>query len=55
VIDARGQVVATVFAEITNAPADHPGGFAIPDSVVESELAKTRDAHGAVSTQACAE
>jgi S1-C subfamily serine protease len=58
-IDARGQVVATVFAEITDAPAGRPGGFAVPNSVVAKELvkalARARDAHSSVSTQTCAD
>ncbi len=54
-IDADGEVVAVVFAEITNAPKDRPGGFAVPTSVVQSELAKALRAHGSVSTQSCAD
>jgi S1-C subfamily serine protease len=54
-VDARGQVVATIFAEITNAPANHPGGFAVPDRVVRTELAKAEKAAGPVSTQGCAD
>ncbi|MCL2420196.1 MAG: MarP family serine protease, partial [Conexibacteraceae bacterium] len=41
-VDAAGQVVGTVFAEITNAPAGAPGGFAVPNSVVGHELAVAR-------------
>jgi len=54
-IDAAGQVIATVFAEITNAPAGQPGGFAVPDSVVRTELARARKSQTAVSTQSCAD
>jgi S1-C subfamily serine protease len=55
-VDAAGEVVATVFAEVTNAPVNHPGGFAVPNSVVRTELAKARAAHGVtVSTQSCAD
>jgi S1-C subfamily serine protease len=54
-IDSAGQVAATVFAEITNAPADHPGGFAVPDRVGAAELAKARAMHGTVSTESCAD
>ncbi len=54
-VDAAGQVVATVFAEVTNAPENHPGGFAVPNSVVAAELAKARGAVGTVSTQSCAD
>jgi S1-C subfamily serine protease len=53
-IDAGGQVIGTVFAQITNAPANERGGFAIPNSVVRGELAKAHSAHAAVSTQGCA-
>jgi hypothetical protein len=57
-IDAAGQVVATVFAEVTNASKDHPGGFAIPNAVVAAELAKVVRAagsHARVSTERCAD
>ena len=54
-IDAAGQVVATVFAEVTNAPKDRPGGFAVPNSVVAGELAKARRAMTTVSTRSCAD
>jgi S1-C subfamily serine protease len=54
-IDADGQVVGTVFAQITNAPAGEAGGFAVPDAVVRAELARARGAHRAVSTQNCAD
>jgi S1-C subfamily serine protease len=54
-VDRAGQVAATVFAEITNAPAGRPGGFAVPDHVVAAELAKARAGHGPVSTRGCAD
>ena len=54
-VDAGGQVVATVFAEVTNAPAGRPGGFAVPNAVVARELAKAAHARRAVSTQNCAD
>jgi S1-C subfamily serine protease len=54
-IDAGGQVIGTIFAQITNPPQGEPGGFAVPDSVVSGELARARSAHGAVSTQSCAD
>jgi S1-C subfamily serine protease len=54
-VDGAGQVVATVFAEVTNAPAGHAGGFAVPNSVVRSELAKAKGAERAVSTRSCAD
>ncbi len=51
-VDAAGQVVATVFAALTG--GSHAGGFAVPDSVVRAELAAARS-HGApVSTGPCA-
>ncbi|HET9074550.1 MAG TPA: MarP family serine protease [Solirubrobacteraceae bacterium] len=54
-VDSAGQVVATVFAEITNAPAGHPGGFAVPNAVVARELVRAAHRHAAVSTQGCAD
>jgi S1-C subfamily serine protease len=54
-VDASGQVIGTVFAEITNAPEGEPGGFAVPDAVVRAELTKARSAHRAVSTRSCAD
>jgi len=54
-IDATGQVIATVFAEITNAPHNQPGGFAVPNGVVRMELARAGNSQTAVSTQACAD
>jgi S1-C subfamily serine protease len=54
-VDAGGQVVATVFAAITDAPRGQPGGFAVPDSVVEHELAAARGRRDAVSSGQCAE
>jgi len=53
-VDASGQVIGTVYAQITNAPKGEPGGFAVPNAVVRSELVKARIAHGTVSTQSCA-
>lgn len=37
-VDARGRVLGTVFAATTNGP---PGGFAVPDQLVEEDLGKT--------------
>ena len=54
-IDTAGEVIGTVFAQITNAPRGEPGGFAVPDAVVRAELTKARNAHHAVSTQSCAD
>lgn len=53
-VDSAGQVIGTVFAEITNAPAGRPGGFAVPDSVVSHELDVARTRQTPVSTQGCA-
>jgi S1-C subfamily serine protease len=48
-IDARGDVVATVFAALTG--TGRPGGFAIPNALVRAELAH---AHGpGVGTGRC--
>jgi len=50
-VDARGRVLATVFAAITE--ADHPGGFAVPNSVVRRDLARARAASAASGTGHC--
>ncbi|HEY2006724.1 MAG TPA: MarP family serine protease [Solirubrobacteraceae bacterium] len=48
-VDAHGRVLATVFAALTTAP--RPGGFAVPNSIVRTQLAH---AHGpAVGTGRC--
>ena len=47
VVDANGQVVATVFAATTRGPH---GGFGIPDGIVASDLSS---AQGPVSTGPC--
>jgi S1-C subfamily serine protease len=52
-VDADGQVLATVFAAITG--TSRPGGFAIPDAVVRAALAQARGADRAVPTGRCAE
>ena len=52
-IDRRGRVLATVFAAITNPPSGQPGGFAVPDSVVATELAKARAARRTVGSGPC--
>jgi S1-C subfamily serine protease len=54
-VDGHGQVIGTVFAQITNAPKAQPGGFAVPDSVVGDELARARTRRAPVSTQSCAD
>ena len=52
-INHAGQVVATVFAALTGTP--RPGGFAVPNSVVRSELAKARGRTARVGTGPCAQ
>jgi S1-C subfamily serine protease len=54
-IDAGGEVIGTVFAEITNAPRGKPGGFAVPNHVVSGELTKALRSHRTVSTKGCAD
>ena len=54
-VDAGGQVIGTVFAEITNAPANEHSGLAVPNSVVRDELGKARLARHSVSTQGCSD
>jgi hypothetical protein len=51
-VDARGRVVATVFASIIGA-ARH-GGLGVPDDVVRAELARARGRAGGVGTGQCA-
>ena len=51
-VNARGQVIATVFAALTGTP--RAGGFAVPDRVVRQELAKARAHPEPVSTSTCA-
>jgi S1-C subfamily serine protease len=54
-VDGAGQVLATVFAAITNSPPGHHGGFAVPNAVVARELAKALRTHHAVGSGQCAE
>jgi S1-C subfamily serine protease len=52
VVDAAGQVEATVFAAITSGgPA---GGFAVPDAIVRSEIAAGEQTHRAIVVNRCA-
>jgi Trypsin-like peptidase domain/Colicin V production protein len=51
-IDDHGAVVATVFAALTGTA--HPGGFAVPDSVVRHDLAQATGRKTPVGTGACA-
>lgn len=54
-VDARGRVVATVFAAITGgSSAQGPGGFAVPASLVAKELRRAGERTAAVSTRQCA-
>ena len=52
-VDARGQVVATVFAAITGSPTGQ-GGFAVPDALVRDQLAIARTRTHSVPTGPCA-
>jgi S1-C subfamily serine protease len=51
-IDGQGAVVATVFAALTGTA--HPGGFAVPDSVVRHDLEQATGRTAPVGTGACA-
>jgi S1-C subfamily serine protease len=54
-IDSAGKVMAMAFAQITNPrPGTGPGGFAVPITVIRSELGKAQSAGGPVSTEGCA-
>jgi S1-C subfamily serine protease len=54
VVDARGRVLATVFAAITG--TQHPGGFAIPDGLVAAQVHAARARRlRPVETGRCAE
>jgi S1-C subfamily serine protease len=54
-VDAAGQVVATVFAAITGQPAGQgPGGFAIPDRLVAAAVRTAEARTAPVSTEQCA-
>jgi S1-C subfamily serine protease len=54
-VDARGHVLATVFAAITggSSEAGH-GGFAVPNSLVAAQLRLAQRRHAVVSTGPCA-
>jgi S1-C subfamily serine protease len=52
-IDSHGQVVATVFAAITGSPSGQ-GGFAVPNSLVRTQLARALPRTRTVSTEGCA-
>lgn len=51
-VDAHGRVVATVFASITG--TRHAGGFAVPNALVERQLAKAQRSAAVVATGHCA-
>jgi S1-C subfamily serine protease len=51
-VDAHGRVVATVFASITG--TRRAGGFAVPNALVERQLAKARRSTAVVGTGHCA-
>jgi S1-C subfamily serine protease len=54
-VDSAGKVMAMAFAQITNsAPGTGPGGFAVPITVIRSDLTKASSAAGPVSTEGCA-
>jgi S1-C subfamily serine protease len=53
IVDSAGDVLGTVFAAIVGSPGA-PGGFAVPNSVTRTQLAKAASAAGGVSTGACA-
>ena len=50
-VDPQGRVVATVFAALTE--TSRLGGFAVPDGLVASQLAKARARTGPVPTGRC--
>jgi S1-C subfamily serine protease len=55
-IDSAGQVLATVFAQVTDSSRrTGPGGFAVPNAVVSGELAKVKSTRSPVSTDGCAD
>jgi S1-C subfamily serine protease len=54
-IDSGGQVVATVFAAITNGGGKAPGGFAVPNALVKAQLGVAAARGGrTVGTDHCA-
>lgn len=54
-IDAGGEVVGTVFAEIAGASASTSGdGLAVPNALVRGQLARAKSASGPVSSGPCA-
>ncbi len=53
-VDAAGRVVATVFAAITGAGNRRPGGFAVPNTLVRTQLAAALSRDRLTGTGACA-
>lgn len=53
-VDASGEVVATVFASITGGSARDHGGFAVPNALVRTELIAAEAGARRVSTGQCA-
>jgi S1-C subfamily serine protease len=51
-VDSSGRVVATVFASITG--TRRAGGFAVPNALVQRQLAKARRSRAVVGTGHCA-
>ena len=52
-VDADGQVAATVFAAITGAADRRPGGFAVPDDLVRRQLSLALSRDSTVATGQC--
>ena len=52
-VDSHGHVVATVFAAITGSPTGE-GGFAVPNALVSTQLARARGHVHSVPTGPCA-
>jgi S1-C subfamily serine protease len=52
IVDPAGRVLATVFAAIVNGGT---GGFAVPDSIVRTQLTRAEAHRSPVSTGPCAE
>src|SRR5205823_7585378 len=53
VISSSGQVLATVFAAIAT-PGTRHGGFAVPNSLVRTQLRRAKARSGPVATGGCA-
>jgi S1-C subfamily serine protease len=53
-VEANGHVAATVFAAITGGANRRPGGFAVPDSLVRTQLAAALARNRVVGTGQCA-